>query len=141
MYHLHAIILQDSELKYLCQKVTGLSWRIQSFEALVLLFLIPYVLIRHLKYIAAFSSVANLLTIFGLAVILVYCFCHLQPVSSFPAFGSFKGLAIFFGQAIFTFEGIAVVSCFYVSNITYVDLHLHSNLDLCKGFIMINSCC
>ena len=94
----------------MCAQVTGLPWKIQSFEALLLILLIPYNLVRHLKYIAPFSSAANLLMMLGFIVILQYCCQHLQPVPHFPAFGSSTGLALFFGQAIYAFEGIAVVS-------------------------------
>ena len=45
----------------------------------------------------------------GLIIILVYCFQGLQSASSYPAFTSVAELPLFFGIAVYAFEGIAVV--------------------------------
>ncbi|ELU12760.1 hypothetical protein CAPTEDRAFT_170430 [Capitella teleta] len=85
------------------------QWALQSYQALLLIILIPYSLVRQLKYLAMFSLAANFLTFFGLVVILQCCFRNLQPVTSLPVFNTANGLALYFGTAIYAFEGIGVV--------------------------------
>ena len=47
---------------------------VQAIEALVLVLLVPYVLfVRRLDLLAHFMSAANLLVLFALTLILVYC--------------------------------------------------------------------
>lgn len=65
----------------------------------------PYVAIRHLKKLAPFSMLANVLTVVGLAITLFYCFSGLHSVSDWPAIASpLSTLPLYFGIAIFTFE-------------------------------------
>jgi len=74
------------------------------YELAIFILLIPYVAIRHLKKLAPFSMLANVLTVVGLAVTLFYCFTDLPSVYDRPAVASFTTLPLYFGIAIFTFE-------------------------------------
>lgn len=84
-------------------------WILQAYMGLLLVLLIPYSLLRHLKYLAPFSMLANVITFFGLLVILQHCFRNLQSIEDLPAFNTWGGLALYFGTAIYAFEGIGVV--------------------------------
>ena len=59
---------------------------------------------------APFSLLANVINVIGLIIILQYCVRDLPPVSTFPAFASWSTLPLYFGTAIYAFEGIGVVS-------------------------------
>lgn len=66
--------------------------------------------VKSLKYLAPVSMIASVLTILGLGIIFYYTVQDLPPASSRPAFAPWKQLPLFFGTAIYAFEGIGVVS-------------------------------
>jgi proton-coupled amino acid transporter len=79
--------------------------------------LIPMILlnyIRNLKYLAPFSMIANIFMGVGLAIIFYYIFRDPLPPISRPdinvGFSSWKQLPLYFGTAIYAFEGIGMVS-------------------------------
>ena len=72
--------------------------------------LLPFIFIRNLKSLAPLSIVANILTMTGLLIILWYCVQDIPSVTNYPAFNTWSGLALYFGTAIYAFEGIGVVS-------------------------------
>ncbi len=53
---------------------------------------------------------ANVMNVVGLVIILQYCVRDLPPIGSYPAFNSWSTLPLYFGTAIYAFEGIGVVS-------------------------------
>ena len=79
----------------------------------ILFLLLPVILvcsIRNLKYLSPFSILANILEFVGLGIIFYFIFAEpLPPVNSVPYFASAERFPIFFGTAIFAFEGISVV--------------------------------
>jgi len=91
-----------------CVKVieayTSLQVYFCLYQLAIFLLLIPYVSIRHLKKLAPFSMLANVLTVVGLAITLFYCFTDLHSVTDRPAIASLSTLPLYFGIAIFTFE-------------------------------------
>ena len=89
---------------------TNFKVNIRLWQFFVFLALIPFVFVRTLKYLALFSTLANLLTVVGLAVILQHCMQGLPPASHYPAFNSWATLPLFFGTVVYAFEGIGVVS-------------------------------
>lgn len=84
---------------------TGANYPMQAFIAMVLPFLILLSFIRSLKILGPFSLAANILLSSCLIVIFVYLFSNLQPVSSVPYFAGWSRLPLFFGTAIYAFEG------------------------------------
>lgn len=88
---------------------TAIDWNIRLYMFFVLLALLPYMCIRNLRVLSFFSAVANVIMVFGLAITLVYCFQG-APYASQPAFASWSTLPLYFGIAIYAFEGIGVVS-------------------------------
>jgi len=76
--------------------------------------LIPYVMIKSLKALAPFSAFANLLNCVGLLIIIYKLFEGFPyDYPARPASGPLASLPLFFGQAIFAFEGIGLVSRVY----------------------------
>jgi solute carrier family 36 (proton-coupled amino acid transporter) len=72
--------------------------------------------IRSLKYLAPVSGVANFLMALGLAVTIYYSSQDLPSITERQAFAGWKTLPLFFGTAIYAFEGIGLVNistCYY----------------------------
>jgi len=90
------------------------------YQFAIFLMMIPYVSIRHLKMLAPFSMLANVLTIIGLVVTVYYCVIDLPDVSDRPAVASASTLPLYFGIAIFTFEVNVFIVCITID----VDINL-----------------
>ena len=86
----------------------------QVYIVIVSLVLIPYVMVKSLKALAPFSAFANLLNLVGIVIIMVFLFIGLGDVRKRPATADLSTLPLFFGQAIFAFEGIGLV-CYFPS--------------------------
>ncbi|KAK9885665.1 hypothetical protein WA026_012428 [Henosepilachna vigintioctopunctata] len=74
--------------------------------------LVPMVLlnwIRNLKFLTPFSLIASILMSVGLIIIFGYLLNNIPPISGIQEFGVSKDLALFFGTAVYAFEGIGVV--------------------------------
>ena len=86
----------------------------QFYQAMATVLLLIIMFIKELKNLAAVSMFANILCFTGLVIILQYCVRGLAPISSFPAFSSWAQLPLYFGTAVYAFEGIGVVSIFFM---------------------------
>uniref|UniRef100_A0A182JDX4 Amino acid transporter transmembrane domain-containing protein n=1 Tax=Anopheles atroparvus TaxID=41427 RepID=A0A182JDX4_ANOAO len=79
----------------------------------MLIILLPTMLpalITNLKYLAWFMTVGNTCMVLGIGITYYYAVQDLPPlVGSRPLVGSWHTLPLFFGTAIFAFEGIALV--------------------------------
>jgi len=86
------------------------GWNYRIYIAILLLPVILICSIRNLKYLSPCSVLANILEFVGLGIIFYYIFESPLPSSdSVPWFTSVDKFPIFFGTAIFAFEGISVV--------------------------------
>ena len=65
--------------------------------------------IRSLEKLAYLSMIANVLCVVGLIITYQYLARHLHSPSEFKPFAGWSKLPLFFGTAIFSFEGIGVV--------------------------------
>lgn len=74
--------------------------------------LLPMILLnwlKNLKYLTPVSLFAAILTVTGLVITFFYMLQGLPNVSSVNAFSSWAQLPLYFGTAIYAFEGIGVV--------------------------------
>ncbi|XP_063222734.1 proton-coupled amino acid transporter-like protein pathetic isoform X2 [Bacillus rossius redtenbacheri] len=78
----------------------------------LLIILVPMILlnwVNNLKYLTPVSLFAAVLTVAGLGITFFYLLQGLPRTSTVKAFASWKQLPLYFGTAIYAFEGIGVV--------------------------------
>ena len=86
------------------------GWNYRIYIAILVLPVILICSIRNLKYLSPFSILANILEFVGLGIIFYFIFSEPLPsTDSVPSFASPRKFPLFFGTAIFAFEGISVV--------------------------------
>ncbi|XP_073949166.1 proton-coupled amino acid transporter 1 [Choristoneura fumiferana] len=78
---------------------------------LVLLFppIVALAMVKNLKYLTPVSLVASIMTAWGLIITFYYILQDLPHTSSVKPFASWHQLPLYFGTAIYAFEGIGVV--------------------------------
>jgi len=87
------------------------GWDLSVHQYLLIL-LFPMILlnwVRNLKYLTPVSFFAAVVTVMGLGITFFYMLQDLPHTSTVKAFGSWKQLPLYFGTAIYAFEGIGVV--------------------------------
>lgn len=67
-------------------------------------------LIMNLKYLAPFSMFANVCMTIGIGVVFYYAFQALPPIGDREFIGKATNIPLYFGTAMFAFEGIALVT-------------------------------
>lgn len=78
----------------------------------LLMILVPMILlnlVKNLKYLAPVSLVAACLTLGGLCITFYYLLHDLPNTSTVHGFSSWAKLPLYFGTAIYAFEGIGIV--------------------------------
>ncbi|MEQ2299510.1 hypothetical protein AMECASPLE_015885 [Ameca splendens] len=85
------------------------SFDSRIYMLIVLPFFILLVFIPNLKYLAPLSLIANLVMTLSLILIYIYSIMNITYPIDLPKVGRFKDYPLFFGTAIFAFEGIGVV--------------------------------
>ena len=92
------------------ERHTDVRWDYRMYILILLLPVIIVCSIRNLKYLSPCSVLANVLEFVGLGIIFYFIFSEPLPgTDSVPSFASPRKFPLFFGTAIFAFEGISVV--------------------------------
>ena len=90
------------------------EWEDKVDKRLVIIILaIPVIFlswIRSLEKLAYLSVAANILCVGGLITVYQYLIRNLQDPTTLPSFAGPASLPMFFAMALFSFEGIGVVS-------------------------------
>jgi len=103
------LVFVGDNLQQVVSHFTQLDWDSRIYMAIVSVPLIFLNWIRNLKLLTPVSVVSNCLQIFSIIVVLYYVMQDLPSITMRPAFQTWGGLPLFFGTAIYTFEGIALV--------------------------------
>ncbi|KAF5289666.1 hypothetical protein FQR65_LT11783 [Abscondita terminalis] len=85
----------------------GFVYSLKIHMAVVLIPVLFSSLVRNLKYLAPLSTAANLTMLIGIVITLYYT--AQKPFSKVEKFSEIEGLPLFFGTALFSFEGIGLV--------------------------------
>lgn len=76
-------------------------------------------MVRSLKYLIPFSVIANICLTSGVVATLYIASHDLPPISSRPAVADWTQLPLFFGTALYCFEGIGLVSLYIFIKIIF----------------------
>ncbi|XP_044257487.1 proton-coupled amino acid transporter 1-like [Tribolium madens] len=87
----------------------GYELDVHFHMAIILLPILCTSLIRNLKYLAPFSTVANVFMLLGLIITIYYTTQDLPAFSERNYYAELSQLPLFFGTAVFAFEGIGLV--------------------------------
>ncbi|XP_022273495.1 proton-coupled amino acid transporter 3 isoform X5 [Canis lupus familiaris] len=82
---------------------------IRFYMLTILPFVVLLVFIQNLRMLSIFSTLANITTLGSMALIFEYIIKEIPDPSSLPLMASWKTFLLFFGTAIFTFEGVGMV--------------------------------
>nr|CAD7452075.1 unnamed protein product [Timema tahoe] len=101
--------LQVADYYYPTTVQEGNDISIRLYILMLLPFLCALGLIRNLRYLVPFSTLANLFIVGGFTITLYYLFTDIPSPDERNYSGSPAGLPIFFSTVIFAMEGIGVV--------------------------------
>ncbi|KAF5271051.1 hypothetical protein FQR65_LT00470 [Abscondita terminalis] len=85
----------------------GFEYSVHMNMAFVFVPILLSCLVRNLKYLAPLSTLANVLMLLGIIITLYYC-CQ-KPFSEVQTVAKIEQLPLFFGTALYSFEGIGLV--------------------------------
>lgn len=67
-------------------------------------------MVRNLKYLTPFSTIANIMMAIGVSVVVYEASRDLPPISDRDYIANWQQLPLYFGTAVYAFEGIGLVS-------------------------------
>jgi len=80
--------------------------------------------VKSLKYLTPASFLATILTVIGLGITFFYLLQGLPKTLSVKAFSSWKQLPLYFGTAVYAFEGIGMV--FYIKSLNNIIRYIYN---------------
>ncbi|KAL5280369.1 hypothetical protein ACFFRR_004389 [Megaselia abdita] len=87
----------------------AIKWDVKAYLLILLVPMILLNLVRNLKYLTPVSLFASLITVVGLTITFMYLLHDLPRTSTVKPVASWATLPLYFGTAIYAFEGIGVV--------------------------------
>ncbi|KAF2892777.1 hypothetical protein ILUMI_13394 [Ignelater luminosus] len=98
----------STNIKQVCD-VHGLVLDVHFHMAIILAPILLSCMVRNLKFLAPLSTIANLLMLVGIVITLYYCSQDIPPLSTVKPVAELQQFPLFFGTALFAFEGIGLV--------------------------------
>ncbi|EPQ10346.1 Proton-coupled amino acid transporter 3 [Myotis brandtii] len=82
---------------------------IRFYMLTILPFLVLLVFIQNLNVLSVFSTLANITTLGSMILIFEYIMQEIPDPGNLPLMASWENFLLFFGTAVFTFEGVGMV--------------------------------
>ncbi|XP_013187317.1 proton-coupled amino acid transporter-like protein pathetic [Amyelois transitella] len=82
---------------------------VHTYLALLFIPILLLAMVKNLKYLTPVSLIASIMTAWGLVITFYYILQDLPNTKTIKKFSSFHQLPLYFGTAIYAFEGIGVV--------------------------------
>ncbi|XP_021190190.1 proton-coupled amino acid transporter-like protein pathetic [Helicoverpa armigera] len=82
---------------------------VHAYLALLFPPILALAMVKNLKYLTPVSLVASIMTAWGLVITFYYILQDLPATNTVDAFSSWHQLPLYFGTAIYAFEGIGVI--------------------------------
>ncbi|PSN31633.1 hypothetical protein C0J52_21539 [Blattella germanica] len=98
-----------ANLEEVAKHYLHVTFDVRAYLVVILVLMIPFNWVKNLKYLTPFSFLAAVLTVVGLGITFFYMLQGLPHTSTVKAFATWKQLPLYFGTAIYAFEGIGVV--------------------------------
>lgn len=83
---------------------------VHFYLVLLFPFILALAMVKNLKYLTPVSLLASIMTAWGLVITFYYILQDLPRTETVKPFASWHQLPLYFGTAIYAFEGIGVVS-------------------------------
>jgi len=103
------ILFVSTNIKQVVDALHGAELDYRIYETIILVPIVLICLIRNLKFLVPASIIANICEIVSLAIIFYYICQDLPRTNSRKQWASIAQLPLYFGTAIFAFEGIGLV--------------------------------
>lgn len=103
------VVFVAQNVKQVIDEHVSFHMSVYAYMVLVTIPLVVLCWIRDLKILTPFSMLANFLILSGLVITFVYLLHDLPPVTDRKAFAHWSQLPLYFGTAIYAFEGIGMV--------------------------------
>ncbi|XP_058449866.1 proton-coupled amino acid transporter-like protein CG1139 [Malaya genurostris] len=103
------VVFVSSNIKAIADYYTESDTDVRLFMLIILLPLILINWVRNLKFLAPFSTLANLITLVSFAIILYYIFREPVSFEGREAVGNILEFPLFFGTVLFALEAIGVI--------------------------------
>ncbi|KAF9805881.1 hypothetical protein SFRURICE_013857 [Spodoptera frugiperda] len=87
----------------------NVNLNVHVYLALLYLPIFALAMVKNLKYLSPVSLVASIMTAWGLVITFYYILQDLPPTNTVKAFSTWQQIPLYFGTAIYAFEGIGVV--------------------------------
>lgn len=102
------------------------TMNIRYYALIMFVVIFPIGIVRHIKFLVPFSTLANVCILVGCGLTVYICCLDMPPLSSRPLVVDISRWSLFFSTALFGMEGIGTVSRILVGDVLYsVTLTIH----------------